>query len=974
MDFQQQHHHHHGYMRPQAQPPSVADPQQQQQLPPRLPPPPPPPSWFSGGQFQYQHPSSHQSPSHPHAQQWLPPPPLHSDHHHSYPTPPYPTPNPYQNHFPPHLPLPGSHMPPHYPHSYSQDWNNSWGNNQAPNNEEDWASKARAWAASKAETDNQQHFAPVGKPEDQGHFPDQYSQTSGPHYSDGHLSSATVSGYQQYPAVSFPQRPVSLHPQESLPIAHIQHVDHFSFNKDAKFGGDSRSAFHHHQESLPATASLSQQEVSSSYSSVAGKDGDHFPHHANTTFPAVGAQSVPMDQSYYPFGLQPVNHATDLSDQPLDFTHKFDHALDHKQPSYRKCDTGSASIHTWPATVYPPVPPVLSGQQHDPSLALVSPLPGPTPLFGTISGPSFQSPIQPVGVPFSIATASGLDPITVFPMDAYGVSSMVERPKKASVPNWLRDEIIKNKATIASSAPELSKEEAEYPEDETADKPLARAGQIDNINIDSSRSEEEDDDEDELETTRSAAINHQIKRILTEVLLKVTDKLFDEIAMEVLNEDVLSVDVKHGDASKKVPLSATAVPSPKASTSVLITAKVKEVTEDDSNKSGSSSPADILGLGTYASDEDVEEIHTSAKQNSKDINVQQQHAEHLSEDKLIFGNAVSLDQTKQNRNLHGDVERSNSNASGAFGRELVDNKTGKESSEINAGSRHSTKYNSQVLDYQDHLDDQKMLDGADAGNRVASVDIDKHTEHTVGDVEAKKLAIGEYEGKGSKGKEQKNGTSETRRNASAKVSIKEPDCIQNDELDKGVKSDGKRDENQAKKIRTECRNGSNEKIKEQGGKSGEKRKESDSRRKTSHSDVKESRKEKDRSRIKESDRREHKKGDRRERQRHHARESNRNKRRRSSSVSSRGRTAKEDSVVSHVHESSNESSEGTDRKLHSRKDRSPSPIRIKRRQDSRSPHSKHSQRRHSPYSSLASTRVRRSRSSSRSRSPVGRKK
>jgi hypothetical protein len=43
--------------------------------------------------------------------------------------------------------------------------------------------------------------------------------------------------------------------------------------------------------------------------------------------------------------------------------------------------------------------------------------------------------------------------------------------------------------------------------------------------------------QDEIEAARMAAMNQEIKRVLTEVLLKVTDDLFDEIATKVLNED-----------------------------------------------------------------------------------------------------------------------------------------------------------------------------------------------------------------------------------------------------------------------------------------------------------------------------------------------------------------------------------------------------------------------------------------------------
>ncbi|XP_048552230.1 uncharacterized protein LOC125532097 [Triticum urartu] len=43
--------------------------------------------------------------------------------------------------------------------------------------------------------------------------------------------------------------------------------------------------------------------------------------------------------------------------------------------------------------------------------------------------------------------------------------------------------------------------------------------------------------EDEVEVARMAAINKEIKRVLTEVLLKVNDDLFNEIAAKVMNED-----------------------------------------------------------------------------------------------------------------------------------------------------------------------------------------------------------------------------------------------------------------------------------------------------------------------------------------------------------------------------------------------------------------------------------------------------
>jgi hypothetical protein len=46
-----------------------------------------------------------------------------------------------------------------------------------------------------------------------------------------------------------------------------------------------------------------------------------------------------------------------------------------------------------------------------------------------------------------------------------------------------------------------------------------------------------EDDEDDDEVTRTASMIQEIKRVLTEVLMKVTDDLFDEIAQEVMDED-----------------------------------------------------------------------------------------------------------------------------------------------------------------------------------------------------------------------------------------------------------------------------------------------------------------------------------------------------------------------------------------------------------------------------------------------------
>lgn len=67
---------------------------------------------------------------------------------------------------------------------------------------------------------------------------------------------------------------------------------------------------------------------------------------------------------------------------------------------------------------------------------------------------------------------------------------------QASVPNWLREEIIKNKSVITSSTFEHPKEEFESIEDEAVDKSLGKADQADSKSIDSSKSTEEEDDDE----------------------------------------------------------------------------------------------------------------------------------------------------------------------------------------------------------------------------------------------------------------------------------------------------------------------------------------------------------------------------------------------------------------------------------------------------------------------------------------------
>lgn len=67
---------------------------------------------------------------------------------------------------------------------------------------------------------------------------------------------------------------------------------------------------------------------------------------------------------------------------------------------------------------------------------------------------------------------------------------------QASVPNWLREEIIKKKAVITSSSQEHPREETQFIEEEGVDKSFGKGDQADSKSIDSSRSTEEEDDDE----------------------------------------------------------------------------------------------------------------------------------------------------------------------------------------------------------------------------------------------------------------------------------------------------------------------------------------------------------------------------------------------------------------------------------------------------------------------------------------------
>ncbi|CAH9131981.1 unnamed protein product [Cuscuta epithymum] len=971
MDFQ----HLHGYNRPPPPPPlpSMADPHYpppppQSQRPPSL----PPSSWHPS-QFQY-HPPPQHSPSHPPPPppyQWsAPPPPYHA---------PYPSHHFPQNHYP-HPPAARPNLPPPLPqshhHTNQQDLGSTnWGHHQtsdysAHTKEEDWAAKAREWAAAKAASDNQQPpLTQSGRHEEPNHYYyDRYPQSADPHFQDSQQERVWTPSYQQFTdSVAAPSQNVPIgHSQKS---SYIHHDEHLSYtDRDGSLAGDPTSALPQ-QGNLSVSPLVHWPEVPSSYSSIGGEevagnrqnDRLYNSHSLSVTSgvqhnvkplpppPPVGPLSTMTEEPHHSYGGH-FTEAINLMDKPLEFApHVNRHHGLHVQSNHSHSDSVGSSNGVDPVSRMTSTyawPPAAIGVE--PAMVV------PSPVFGRLPAPNFHSTVPTVNPTFGYSSgAAGVTTSVTFPADSYAMPS--DRPKKASVPNWLREEIIKKKAVITSSVPDLQRDDDL--EDEDVNKPYRRGDQVDTKSIESSRStEEEDDDEDDVDAARTAAINVEIKRVLTEVLLKVTDELFDEIATKVLSEDSPILEVTaESDATltgNKLSSSARAVSTPKASAKVLIPFKIREDSGDGNKHSASASPGNVLGLANYASDDDDDdddndEIQSNVKTiPDKDSLAQQSVAINQAEGKILVENGSSLDKIEKKGGLSENVENamkmspnSSTTSIDKVGRQPSDDKEAMEL--VHGNSRLPSKSKSGVLE------------------ETLAVEVAVATEGINRDFDNKKRKLDSSHIRESQNKSDNN----------CKAKNKDIDNIK-DKLDDG---DHKRRERYVKNDQTS--DDKKDQVKDNKiFKSVEKENEQDTRKKASV-DTTESKGKTDResrsSGKGDITRTEKGKDEKREKLRRRGEiDSGKHRRRRSSSIGSRGRENK-DNLVSYPTDSNDESSDDYKRKPYSRRRRSPSPIRARKRQVSRSPRSKHShQRRHSPYPSLETTRSRRS----RSRSPIRRKR
>ncbi|KAL3649795.1 hypothetical protein CASFOL_006198 [Castilleja foliolosa] len=929
MDYQQPH----GYMRPPPPPPPPSAMDPYQRPPSSVPPPPTNQPWsHPAPQFQYQ-PRTQHSPSPP-SPQWPPP---HSSEHAPYPPPP-----PYHAHQPPpylaHPQYPPSHplppRPPHVQQSYSQDWGSgSWSHHQnwqypTNNNEDDWGAKAKAWLAAKAATENQHpssQFVTTGRPEEQNHFREQYSQSNDPQF---HVPAplAPASNYQQYPGAEGPPHRAALGQlQDSQYITSGQPQPSYTADmhapfapRDGSLAGDSIA---------PLKTLVNQQEGN-------GEAGDRYEkfnsssslpvaplsqHHVQPMPPAGGRPGW-MEEPHN-FGSQPAESASDLSNQPLNFAPHFNRNLEpHAQPNYTYSSGGHvrsgdpiSSNYAWPPSTaqgaaYQPLPPSIPpGAQVDHPIAMPTTTSvHSTPMFP--AGHGFHPTGPMMGASFGVG--AGVMHPTAFSGDTYGVS---ERPKKASVPNWLREEIIKNKAVITSSAPEILEEDSQSIEEDSNDNYSRKKYQMDSKSADSSRSTEDDDeDEDDVEAARTAAINQEIKRVLTEVLLKVTDELFDEIANKVLKEDDLSVDVVPDvdQSNHQISLSTLSGLTPRASAKVLIPIKTKESDyQDVSEKSTSGAPGDVLGLGSYASDEEDDEIQSSGKLNSKVRPVHQQSpSSRLLEGKSVDENGGILKPT-----VITNPDRTVNNV------ELSDHKAARDLA--SSDDRRSSKRLSSIA--EDEL--QHGSDISKLNNSLIEKAGEKNEDHSS---DAERLRNDDSRIQDTANRYDKNDRVESKK-SSVKRDNKDPESYKERLDKKGNGEHGRR----LKSEKMDHHDNSKDKGKEKGG-ADEKVKNTKSSKRLSPSGSTDAHQDKRASGKKDNNgrRQDRSENEKRGRSRHKSEGESSRHRRRSSSAGVRGRDSKDNLVGCRENDSSDESSDDARRKSHhSKRRKSPSPIRTRKR-------------------------------------------
>ncbi|KAH7439171.1 hypothetical protein KP509_04G048500 [Ceratopteris richardii] len=655
--------------------------------------------WYGMPPHMYQ---SQQTPALPpqhHAMPWgstvptsfpIPPPP--ADQSYSFVSQPYPVPppgdfyapRPHQQQVHHHYPPPPQPAQPQFTYMYGQQdqvWqqaNSSWGYQPWPqpaqssslSQEEVWAAKARAWAASKAVQDEPRPTAPQSHQDYMFQPQEQHSHVSQQHtLQPPGQETINVPSYQnsainqgQSAPLGAPSEPSQSlgysHPTQAMtssikPETGLENFEQKVDQTGAQHANDSHTIFRGSQihdvatsygvdtavtgpnsidrldpvsESLPkslSTTSFSQQATHLLPQSQASPliSQPHLPYSDKLSAAAYEPQQQ-MSSAY----IQPsvaVPPQQPLTSGPPQVHHqvqKLPLPAHHQTPASLEIEgefgLSPGSLQNWAPVAGMPFPPAMGAgtSQFDP---LHTPHQAPVPWRP--DGQGLQGLGFPSSAPFVVGTGPGVVPGTGPPVrPLYAPDGFIERPKKAAVPSWLREELLKKKAAgLSGNASGMisSDESNRVNGGEPANPSLGqRAGVSDKLRSSSPgmSEDEEEDQEEEIEAARTAAINQEIKRLLTEVLLKVTGDLFKEIAQEVLDED--TDDVLQGmpdERSRANRLASPSSPHVAPSSGRVLVATGKHLGTDDSSKDKGSSDSgeaagDVLGLGSYASDDETE--------------------------------------------------------------------------------------------------------------------------------------------------------------------------------------------------------------------------------------------------------------------------------------------------------------------------------------------------------------------------------
>ncbi|OEL31924.1 hypothetical protein BAE44_0007061 [Dichanthelium oligosanthes] len=871
--------------------------------------------WYPGPPPPYPpHPSHPYPPQHHH--QWGPPPDLQHQRHpppppqqlygYQQPPPPMPMqqqqqPAPPGNPWPPHH-ASGQPPPPSYPPPPpGQAWtNHSWAQNYGypgHGNEEDWATKAKAWVAAKSVTENhqiEQHATSTSRTE--SHHNGYHDQNRQP---AGLPTEVTQPLHPPVPQSSNDHMPFPMTGQQRE-TNHL--LDRGPMVSPAQTFG-----------SFPSTY---EQEVSYNYSSAPGNGNNmlQYPNSQGQSFPTTstvqgGFPQAPPSMTAVPSAEQPPfgheRQSVDPSDQPLEFNSRIapDVAVHTNVNSTipaaptlaSNYDVVATSTHSWTpsATVgflpRAPLPP--QAAQMDPHAA---------PLFGAASSSNY--------VP---SAAFGAGSVTeVFPTDPNTPFSVAEKSKKRPVPNWLREELLKKKSAPLSAS-------SQHPtnlnsmESDDAEQPQGIPDKSDSRSNDSAKStEDNEDDEDEIEASRVAAINQEIKRVLTEVLLKVTDDLFDEIATKVLNEDDSSAEFNEpaGVFGSKEP--GLGESRTNTSAKVVLPAKPTNISSSDHKDStGLSSPKGaLLGLASYDSDDDDDDGDGKDKFPISNLSANAGAANTEEGDKSTLG--------KGHVNHDGKKLSLGSTSSGEDLKSINKNSQRSTNAESEREHIHDTQNGEFPLDAKTFIEPKGAVDKKDEkAHRYAAVHIqnrkassNNHAEN-YDDLESSHRHL-EKSSKEDLVKDVKADLTKERAASSAKKYNNDDKYSTYGNVDK--KSSFKEGKGSGRTARERDRDTTDRRVGKGKDEKGDRSRQM-TKTSTSHSS------------------------------------------RRSQSRSPRGRSRTRKENSSHVQGSvsSDEPSDSVKkRKHHSRKNSmSPSPPKSRNRRVSRSPHSKHSHRRHSPYSS-----------------------